>query len=70
MTMGGHIITVTHHKRLQTYIVGEADRGKAIAILASELKQPILEPLAPVFVPPGVLKDHAVKPGHAKRLHL
>ena len=67
---GGYIITVMHHKRYKTYMVAEPEREKAIAILAEKLEQPIDDPIAPLPVPADALKEHAVKPGHAKRLHL
>ena len=67
---GGYIITVMHHKRYKTYIVAEPDRDKAIAILAQKLEHPIGDPIAPLPVPAEALKEHGVKPGHAKRLHL
>ena len=67
---GGYIITVMHHKRYKTYIVAEPDRDKAIAILAQKLEHPIGDPIAPLPVPAEALKEHGVKAGHAKRLHL
>ena len=68
--VGGFIITVIRHKRLQTYIVAEPDQKKALAILADKLDQSSVEPLEPIPVRKSALKDYDVKPGCAKRLHL
>jgi hypothetical protein len=70
MTAGGHIITLVDGKWPKTYIIGEAERDKAIQILARKLKHPLtpLPDLQPVSA--EILKDHGIKPGQAKRFHL
>jgi hypothetical protein len=70
LKVGGYLVTVIRHRRLQTYVVAEPDQKKALAILAEKLHQSSVEPLAPIPLSKAALKDYDVKPGCAKRLHL
>ncbi len=68
--IAGHLITVVQGKRPKTYIVCEADPGRAVEMLREKLGAPLELPLSPMAVSRAVTAEHGIGSGEVKLLHL